>query len=102
MRIDITEIAGVNGASISVERDIPSSELVAGYTDVELDKNVHVDLKIEYIEGIITVSGKVSGKYNAVCARAPGMPPRYMKSVRFLWMAIRSPDCSVFVSRYMR
>jgi uncharacterized protein len=69
MRIDITEITGKNGAYINVERDIPSSELISGESDVKLGESVHIDLKIEYIEEMIIVSGVVSGKYHAVCGR---------------------------------
>lgn len=69
MRIDITEIAGINGAYIDVEKDIPSSELVTGINDVKLGKSIHVALKIKYIEGMFIVSGIVSGKYSAVCGR---------------------------------
>ncbi|MBN1623071.1 MAG: DUF177 domain-containing protein [Clostridia bacterium] len=69
MRIDITEIAGMNGAYISVEKDIPSSELISGKSDVTLGESIHIDLKIEYIEGMIIVSGVVSGTYHAVCGR---------------------------------
>ncbi len=69
MRIDITEIDGRNGAYISVEKDVASSELITGNSEVTLGESVHVDLKIEYIEGMIIVSGIVSGKYHAVCGR---------------------------------
>lgn len=69
MRIDITEIAGINGAYINVEKDIPASEYITGKSDVKLGETIHVDLKIEYIEGLIVVSGTLSGKYSAVCGR---------------------------------
>lgn len=69
MRIDITEIAGMNGAYISVEKDIPSSDLISGKSDVTLGERIHIDLKIEYIEGMIIVSGVVSGTYSAICGR---------------------------------
>ena len=69
MRIDITEITGINGAYISVEQDIPSSEIITGKSDVELGESIHVDLKIEYFEGMIIVSGVVTGEYHTVCGR---------------------------------
>ncbi|HRX42094.1 MAG TPA: DUF177 domain-containing protein [Clostridia bacterium] len=69
MRIDITEIAGINGAYIGVEEDVPSREIIAVKSDVQLGESIHVDLKIEYFEGMIIVTGVVSGEYHAVCGR---------------------------------
>ena len=69
MRIDITSIAGINGAYLEVSRDIPTETLGSGFTGIELDETVHADLKIEYIEGFIIVKGSVSGNYASQCGR---------------------------------
>jgi uncharacterized protein len=69
MRIDITGIAGINGAYMDVSRDISTETLVSGMTGIELDETVHADLRIEYMEGVIVVRGKVNGKYKAQCGR---------------------------------
>lgn len=69
MRIDITAIAGVNGAYLEVSEDIPTETLESGITGIKLDEMVHADLKIEYMEGIIIVKGRVKGNYTAQCGR---------------------------------
>ena len=69
MRIDITGIAGINGAQIEVSRDVPTETLGSGITGIKLDETVHADLTIEYMEGVIMIRGKVSGRYGAECGR---------------------------------
>lgn len=69
MRIDITDIAGMNGAYTEVSKDISTETLGSGITGIELDEFVHTDLKIEYMEGIIRVRGSVKGSYTAQCGR---------------------------------
>ena len=69
MRIDITGIAGINGARSEISTDIPAKELGGGITGIELSEMVHADLKIEYMEGTISVKGRVKGSYKAQCAR---------------------------------
>jgi uncharacterized protein len=69
MRIDITGIAGIDGAYMEVSRDISTETLGSGMTGIELGETVHADLKIEYMEGIVTVRGKVTGGYSAQCGR---------------------------------
>lgn len=68
MRIDITGIAGVNGAYSEISTDIPTKEL-GGIYGIELSETVHADLKIEYMEGTISVKGRVKGSYKAQCSR---------------------------------
>lgn len=69
MRIDITAIAGINGAYLEVSRDIDTETLVSGITGIELGETVHADLRIEYTEGIVSVKGRVKGNYTAQCGR---------------------------------
>ncbi len=69
MRIDITAIAGINGAYLEVSRDIPTETLGSGIAGIELGDTAHADLKIEYIEGNIAVKGRVKGKYTTQCGR---------------------------------
>lgn len=69
MRIDITGIAGINGARLEVSRDVSTDSLGSGITGIKLDEFVHADLKIEYIEGFILVKGNISGEYSAQCGR---------------------------------
>lgn len=69
MRIDITGIAGINGAYTEVSRDIPTEDIGTGITGIELGESVHADLKIEYMQGVITVKGRVTGDYHAQCGR---------------------------------
>lgn len=69
MRIDISEIAGRSGAFIEVVRDAPTKDITSGTKGVELGDKLHIDLRIEYIEGMITVSGNVTGSYHTKCAR---------------------------------
>lgn len=69
MRIDIIEIAGKNGAYIIISEEIATETLCSEIIGIELDKNVHADLKIEYMEGIIMVKGKIRGGYKSICGR---------------------------------
>jgi len=69
MRIDIAGIAGINGAYLDVSKDISTENLGSGITGIELSETVHAELKIEYIEGFITVKGRVTGSYTAQCGR---------------------------------
>ncbi len=69
MRIDIAGIAGINGAYLEVSRDVLTENLGKGITGIELSDKVHVDLKIEYMEGTIAVKGRVTGRYTAQCGR---------------------------------
>ena len=69
MRIDIAGIAGINGAYLEVSRDVLIENLGKGITGIELSDKVHVDLKIEYMEGTIAVKGRVTGRYTAQCGR---------------------------------
>ena len=69
MRIDITGIAGINGAYLEVSRDVSTETLGKGISGIELDEKVHADLKIEYMEGIIIVRGRITGGYKAQCGR---------------------------------
>lgn len=69
MRIDITEIAGINGAYLEVSRDVLTETLETGITGIELGEKVHADLKIEYMEGTIAIKGRVTGSYTSQCGR---------------------------------
>ena len=69
MRIDITDIAGINGAYLEVSRDVLTETLETSITGIELGEKVHTDLKIEYMEGTIAVKGRVTGSYTAQCGR---------------------------------
>lgn len=69
MRIDITEIAGIEGARIEVSEDIPAKSLDDGIAGIKIEGDVRVFLKITYTEGKIHAEGTASGIYTTRCAR---------------------------------
>ncbi|MFO7612439.1 MAG: DUF177 domain-containing protein [Clostridia bacterium] len=69
MRINIAGITGKDGAYTEVSMDIPVEELGAGIAGIRLEENIHADLKAEYLEGMIMVKGRLSGRYSTECSR---------------------------------
>lgn len=69
MRVNITEIAGIEGAQIEVSEDIPARSLDNGIAGIRIEGDVHVFLKITYTKGKIHVGGTASGIYTTRCAR---------------------------------
>lgn len=69
MRIDITKIAGNEGATMEVSENVSAEDLGHGVAGVEIDGDVQVCLKITYTEGIVHSLGTASGTYSAQCAR---------------------------------
>lgn len=69
MRVDITEIAGIEGARIEVSEDIPAKSLDNGIAGIKIEGDVRVFLKITYTKGKIHAEGTASGIYSTRCAR---------------------------------
>ncbi len=69
MRIDITGIAGTEGAQMKVSADVSAESLGYGIAGVEIDGDVLVCLKITYTEGKIHALGTATGTYRTRCAR---------------------------------
>jgi len=69
MKIDITDIAGREGAYKEVSMDINPMNLEHEILGIVLTNNIHVNCKLTYMNGYILIGGSVNGTYETSCSR---------------------------------
>ncbi len=67
MRIDVSNIAKTNGASITVDFEYKIEDI--GILDINIYKPIHFTGILENISGMIRVTGDLVLEYNIICSR---------------------------------